>query len=565
MAYNLELGFFVTTRFALTNWAIIIWLNAEHKLTNERLIDSVICAEIPEPDANPRLYEVVKSFMIHGPCGNDRKSSPCMVKSKCSKHFSKKFIDRTSFDEDGYCKYRRRDHGHFVEKNGIQLDNRYVVPYNPTLLLRYQAHINVEFCNQSRSIKYLFKYVSKGHDKVTAKLSNSASNVANQENVDEIQTYYDCRYISPCEAVWRIFGFDINFREPSVERLPFYLPNQQGIVFQDDDPIDSVVFRDCREWFERKSGRSIGRLYYVSPGLDACYVMGLLNDDKEYIEGIVEGSKWSSGSYLSKLFATLLIHNTIARPAFVWENTWIHLSDDILLKEQHRTGNPDDDRVKEFALAEIENHLRTAHSRFAIPLNISENSTCHILQGSDLAELIVHTKLIIWDEAPMAHRHCFEALDRSLRDIMQSQNPELDIVLASLNASYLWSSCKVLTLTKNMRLAAGNSIDENKSIAEFADWILKIGDGSIGKSINDEEHEIIIDDDILITDVIDPIRSIVDSTYPQFLSNCHNHQYFCERAILSPTLEDVAHVNDFMLDLLPGEERIYLSSDSICN
>ncbi|KAF7807930.1 ATP-dependent DNA helicase PIF1 [Senna tora] len=557
-------------------------------------------AEIPDPDTNLKLYETVKTFMIHGPCGSVTKSSPCMINSRCSKHFPKKFIERTSFDEDGYCKYRRRDSGHFVEKNGIKLDNRFVVPYNPTLLLRYQAHINVEFCNQSRSIKYLFKYVSKGYDKVTTVLCNFESNYSNADNVDEIKMYYDCRYISACEATWRIFGFDINFREPSVERLPFHLPNQQWVVFGDHDSIDSVVFNATAKqtkffaWFQankrypkaKKSSRSIGRLYYVAPGLgelhylrllltftkgptcyedirtinsvvyptfkDVCYVMGLLDDDKEYIEGIIKGSKWSSGVYLRKRFATLLIHNTIARPSYVWVNTWMHLSDYILLKERHRTGNSDlhldDEHVKDIALAEIENILKlnghslanfppmpmpnqalmrnlenllineelnydrnmlklendillssltseqkniydtimaavndakpdlffvngTAHSRFAIPLNIDGNSTCHIVHRSDLAELMVHTKLIIWDEAPMAHRHCFEALDRTLRDIMKSQNPELsqhpfggkvvvfggdfrqilpviprasrqDIVLASLNDSYLWSSYK---------------------------------------------------------------------------------------------------------------------------
>lgn len=61
---------------------------------------------------------------------------------------------------------------------------------------------------------------------------------------------------------------------------------------------------------------------------------------------------------------------------------------------------------------------RTAHSRFKIPIDINENSTCNIKQGSPLAELIIQCKLIIWDEAPMLHKHCFEALDRTLQDIM---------------------------------------------------------------------------------------------------------------------------------------------------
>ncbi|GJR37369.1 ATP-dependent DNA helicase PIF1-like protein, partial [Tanacetum coccineum] len=44
---------------------------------------------------------------------------------------------------------------------------------------------------------------------------------------------------------------------------------------------------------------------------------------------------------------------------------------------------------------------RTAHSRFAIPINIVEDFMCTISVDSDLAELIRETKLIIWDEAPM--------------------------------------------------------------------------------------------------------------------------------------------------------------------
>jgi hypothetical protein len=65
---------------------------------------------------------------------------------------------------------------------------------------------------------------------------------------------------------------------------------------------------------------------------------------------------------------------------------------------------------------------RTAHSRFHIPLNITDESTCDIKQGSDLADLLKKTSLIIWDEAPMANKHCFEALDRSLRDILRFTN-----------------------------------------------------------------------------------------------------------------------------------------------
>jgi ATP-dependent DNA helicase PIF1 len=71
---------------------------------------------------------------------------------------------------------------------------------------------------------------------------------------------------------------------------------------------------------------------------------------------------------------------------------------------------------------------RTAYSRFNIPLTIDEASSCNITSYSDLAALIVRAKLIIWDEGPMLHNHCFKSLDRAFRDVLRSyNNGRLDI------------------------------------------------------------------------------------------------------------------------------------------
>jgi hypothetical protein len=49
--------------------------------------------------------------------------------------------------------------------SGFVFDNRWVVPYNPYLTMWYQCHINVEVCSSITAVKYLYKYVYKGHDR----------------------------------------------------------------------------------------------------------------------------------------------------------------------------------------------------------------------------------------------------------------------------------------------------------------------------------------------------------------------------------------------------------------
>ena len=65
---------------------------------------------------------------------------------------------------------------------------------------------------------------------------------------------------------------------------------------------------------------------------------------------------------------------------------------------------------------------RTTYSRLVIPIDIHEDSTYNIKQGTLQAELLCKTDLIIWDETPMVNKLCFEALNKALRDILQLDN-----------------------------------------------------------------------------------------------------------------------------------------------
>ncbi|XP_072087119.1 uncharacterized protein [Arachis hypogaea] len=168
-------------------------------------IDKHITAKIPDENERPNLHGAVQNYMVHGPCGPYNKNLPCMKNGSCSKFSPKEFRQRALIDEAGFPKYRRTDNGRTVKKKECILNNKFIIAYNPELLLNFGCHINVKYTCQKSSIKYLFKYVHKGNDHTTTTLYNTSDPSEATQVVDKIRNYYDCRYISACEAVWFIW------------------------------------------------------------------------------------------------------------------------------------------------------------------------------------------------------------------------------------------------------------------------------------------------------------------------------------------------------------------------
>ncbi|XP_028779075.1 uncharacterized protein LOC114735542 [Neltuma alba] len=675
---------------------IILFIEPCDKPKTAEDVDRIISAEIPDKDADPVLFELVTNFMMHGPCGCSNQKSPCMKDGKCSKYFPRRYAPHTTIDDDGYPTYRRRNNGRTTVKRGIQLDNRYVVPYNAQLLRLFQGHLNVEKTNQSRAIKYLFKYISKGHDRVIAGIYHNDEPGTSRPDFDEISHYLNCRYISACEGTWRIFSFNIHHRYPSVERLSFHLPDQQAVFYTANDEMPSLIDRPRkREWRLRQRGFSVGRLAHVSPSQGeayylrvlltktrgpfsykdirtvdnvvqptfraACYALGLLHDDQEYINAVKEAAFWATEISITDSdreeaglieIQRLLLKNgrslddypSLPKPS---STEFLDTTNNLLLQELsydrdacaadavRLAASLTDEQRKIFhevldavsrntggfyfiygyggtgktflwnaltvavranggvvinvASSGIAATLlpsgRTAHSRFAIPIDINEDSTCNISHGSPVSHLLRSAKLIIWDEAPMIKRHCVEAVDRSLKDIMRCDLPfggkcivmggdfrqilpvmpkgfRTDIINAAINSSALWPACKLFRLTKNMRLQLASEAVDQKKVSGFSRWLLDVGDGTIGLP-HEGMTDIEIPADFLITDSLDPINSIVSSTYPALQQNITHPNYLTERAILAPTTDVVDKINDYMLSLLPGDSVHYLSSDSI--
>lgn len=154
--------------------------------------------------------------------------------------------------------------------------------------------------------------------------SKTGKNDVNDD--DEIKNYLDCRYLSACEATWRIFQFDIHGRFPSVMCLQVHLQHQHSITLSDTSKLEQFAAREDlkettftewmkmnsidevarqltyaefptqfvwndsvrvwdeakgqwiqrKEWNRRKKGTSIGRIYYVHPTAGEKYYLRLL-------------------------------------------------------------------------------------------------------------------------------------------------------------------------------------------------------------------------------------------------------------------------------------------------
>ena len=258
---------------------LLIILADESKLRTPDDYDSVVSAEIPDIELHPELHETIATCMIHGPCGPGFPPSPCIDSDGvCTKRYPRAFADVTTDDSDGYPIYRRRNDGRKVKvkRQGTEfvVDNRWVVPHNMWLSKKYNAHINVEVCSSIKAVKYLYKYVYKGHDKVMIELNRPTAQVGTAVTnvVDEVQRYVDARYVSAPEAVWRIFGFSLHHEHPNVVPLEVHLPNEEKVYIRKKDNLAQVAQRGpprttLTEWFrynrEHSNGRSI--LYHKFP------------------------------------------------------------------------------------------------------------------------------------------------------------------------------------------------------------------------------------------------------------------------------------------------------------
>ncbi|XP_058122816.1 ATP-dependent DNA helicase PIF1-like [Anopheles coustani] len=173
----------------------------------------------------------------------------------------------------------------------------------------------------------------------------------------------------------------------------------------------------------------------------------------------------------------------------------------------------------------------------------------HCFSLLQLADLMRQATLIVWDEASMSSRYALEAVDRPLQDIVGVRRPfggkvgllcgdfrqilpivprgtDAQVVQHCIKRIPLWHLFYVLRLWVNMRVQKVPNAQDANDVQEFADFLLRIGEGR-----------------------------------PQTLQRLDTSF----ASILSPRNVDVTAINNSVLEGLNEQEELYLSVDTLVN
>ncbi|CAM9250899.1 unnamed protein product, partial [Laminaria digitata] len=243
-------------------------------------LDTWIWMTLPDESiAGGKLCEKVIKYMINQKCGEFNPNAACMTtcsKTKrkfCSKHCPQAFAYTLSTKtSSGRAEYRRIDNGDkatIKQRNGNgeyvenDVDNRYVVPYNTWLLMKYDCHSCVDLVTAKVVVAYLYKYCFKGKDMAKAKVLFEGY---------ENKAYRSIRYISSSEAMWRMCGYDMQQRSPNVILLFVHLENEPIVVHDeaDDEPqrrakVNKSRANDSHDTDSEDSGSNSDSLHHNPP------------------------------------------------------------------------------------------------------------------------------------------------------------------------------------------------------------------------------------------------------------------------------------------------------------
>nr|XP_040253796.2 uncharacterized protein LOC120971447 [Aegilops tauschii subsp. strangulata] len=376
----------------------LLIMDSTYKLVVPEQYDRLISAKLPNKQKYPELHALVVKHMMHGPCGALNPKNVCMQDNECKCRYPRPFNENTAQGKDSYPVYRRRDDGSCAKVRGKMLDNRWVVPYNPYLLRMFNCHINVEVCSSIKAVKYLYKYIYKGHDKASFSIDQPDAD----GNIDEIKRYVDARWVTPPEAMWvcssikavkylykciykghdkASFSIDQPDADGNIDEIKRYVDARVAFNAQADlknvaaseNASKSMLTGSHRVCQSCRGGAilpacvakpcygqntSFDDLLTVDGVLcgsfrDAAERLGLIEADNTLDDCLTEAEQWAMPCSLRRLFATILVHCEPGDMHGLWDRHLEPMSDD------YRRTRTSPNEVEQMVLLDIRGMLQS--------------------------------------------------------------------------------------------------------------------------------------------------------------------------------------------------------------
>ncbi|XP_024878028.1 ATP-dependent DNA helicase PIF1-like, partial [Temnothorax curvispinosus] len=180
----------------------------------------------------------------------------------------------------------------------------------------------------------------------------------------------------------------------------------------------------------------------------------------------------------------------------------------------------------------------------------------------------------------MSHKSHIDAVNRTLKDLRTSEKvmggvtfvftgdfrqtlpvvpkgTRADIMKVCMKKSEIWQHVRKLRLNINMRV----HLRGDKNLEQFAEYLLKIGDGSI--SITQNGYINISD---IVGTCVRTIDQIIDNVYPDIQNLTQKEtNWFCERAIVTAKNTAAEEINEIVLQKVTTECKTYKSIDTMVN
>ncbi|KAJ8910343.1 hypothetical protein NQ315_004542 [Exocentrus adspersus] len=516
----------------------LLILKEEDRFTDSLRIDALISAEIPDRDTEPDLYEIVTSFMVHGPCGELNPDSVCMVDEKCTKGFPKDFSQTTVLSPSGHVAYKRPDNGAQSYEDVRTLNGVVYNTFKEACQMRNLLADDAEWrralteaCarDMRRQLRNMFAYILLFCE------VGDAHALYNQFR-NQLMEDFVRRGMTDDEAEQRSLRAIIQYvLMVNGSRLAEHgLPEPIEPV-QDMEPIDVQMERQVADEM----------LQNLNPEQRVVYdrVLAAVHGGPDHADRYLMVNA-AAGSGKSYLFRALIAQLR---------------SEGLSVIVACPTG----------IAASIFKDGRTIHSTFKLPFDINKTTTSSVTPTSEQGRAIAAASLIIIDEVSMVTSLIFNVIEQALRDICRNERPfgnkiiliggdfrqTLPVVVGG-DRCMIVNSCiqssRHWPLFVNVELHANVQALHNQ---QFSRWLLDLDNGLLPPLRRTPYGNII---EIPEEYCVDTQGDLIDFCFEDILSA---DSY--TRVILTLTNEASDMINGRIMDRVTGQSRTYFSADSV--